>query len=57
MPLVKRRSPGQIANIRSMIAWHQEMAAQLGRSGKTDQARTHLIRANLLEPAVASPTR
>lgn len=57
MPFVKGRSPGQISNIRAMISWHMEMAAELERSGKFDQARIHLIRANLLEPAVASPTR
>jgi hypothetical protein len=57
MPVVKGRSPGQIANIRAMISWHMEMAAELERSGKFDQARIHLIRANLLEPAVTSFTR
>lgn len=56
MPGVKGRSPGQIAKLRAMVDWHLEMAAKLERSGKFDQARLHLMRANLLKPAATSPT-
>jgi Flp pilus assembly protein TadD len=38
-----------------MQGWHLEMAAELERAGKFDQARLHLMRANLLQPAATSP--
>lgn len=56
MPQVKGRSPSQIAKLRAMVDWHLDMAAELERSGKFDQARIHLIRANLLKPAATSPS-
>jgi Flp pilus assembly protein TadD len=56
MPTVKGRSPGQVAKLRAMVDWHLEMAAKLERSGKFNQARRHLMRANLLKPAATSPT-
>jgi hypothetical protein len=37
--------------------WHLDMAAELGRSGKFDQARMHLMRANLLKPVATPPSR
>lgn len=55
MPLIKGRSLGQVAKLRAMVDWHLEMAAELERSGKFDQARLHLQRANLLKPAAHSP--
>jgi hypothetical protein len=57
MPLINGRSPGQIAKLLAVMDWHLDMAAELERSGKFDQARMHLMRANLLEPAATSPTR
>jgi len=38
-----------------MLDWHLDMAAELERSGKFDQARVHLIRAGLLKPAATHP--
>jgi len=55
MPLISGRSPGQVAKIRAMQDWHMGMAAELERTGKFDQARLHLMRANLLKPAATSP--
>jgi hypothetical protein len=55
MPQLKGRSPAQIANLRAMLDWHLDMAAELERSGKFDQARVHLIRAGLLKPAATHP--
>jgi hypothetical protein len=40
-----------------MMDWHLDMAAELERSGKFEHARMHLIRANLLEPAVTYSRR
>ena len=57
MPLIKGRSPGQVATLRAMVDWHLEMAAELERTGKFDQARLHLQRANLLKPAAHSPSQ
>jgi Flp pilus assembly protein TadD len=37
--------------------WHLDMAAELERSGRFDQARMHLMQANLLKPAATSPPR
>jgi len=56
MPLMKGRSPAQIARLRVMVDWHLEMAAELERSSKFEQARVHLMRANLLKAAATSPT-
>lgn len=55
MPQVNGRSRSQIARIQAMVDWHLEIAAELERSGKFDQARLHLIRANLLKPAATTP--
>lgn len=56
MPKVKGRSPGQIAKLQAMMDWHLDMAAELKRSGKFEQARMHLMRANLLKPAATCPS-
>ncbi|MGA3683376.1 hypothetical protein [Pseudomonas graminis] len=56
MPQVNGRSLNQIAKLQAMVDWHLEMAAELERSGKFDQARIHLIRANLLKPAATPPS-
>lgn len=55
MPRIKGRSPGQIAKIRAMMDWHLDMAAELERAGKFNQARQHLARAALLKHAANSP--
>lgn len=34
---------------------HLDMGAELERSGKFDQARIHLMQANLLKPVATSP--
>lgn len=57
MPNVKGRSPAQLANLQEMLNWHLNMATELERSGKFDQARVHLIRAHLLKPATTCPVR
>lgn len=54
MPSSTGRSQAQIAKIRAMYDWHMEMAAALERAGKFDQARAHLLRANLLKSAAES---
>lgn len=55
MPHEKGRSPGQVARLRAMVDWHLDAAAQLERAGKFEQARIHLMRANLLKPAATYP--
>lgn len=55
MPQEKGRSPGQVARLRAMVDWHLDAAAHLERAGKFEQARIHLMRANLLKPAATYP--
>ena len=54
---LQRTQPRPNRHASGMMDWHLDMAAELERSGKFDQARMHWMRANLLEPAATSPPR